>query len=110
MSFHPARRRVSWVALAVAAVAMAGLVWVRATSVTPQTSTVVASAKEARFDAADLSLDGPSDVQHRTVPRQIDSAAGEASKPASLELANRLVGQQGVDLSSPDWATEAELK
>ena len=29
---------------------------------------------------------------------------------ASLELANRLVGQQGVVLSSPDWSVEAELK
>ena len=29
---------------------------------------------------------------------------------ASLELANRLVGQQGVELSSPDWSVEAELK
>ena len=28
----------------------------------------------------------------------------------SLELANRLVGQQGVELSSPDWSVEAELK
>ncbi len=29
---------------------------------------------------------------------------------ASLELANRLVGQQGVELSSPNWATQGELK
>ena len=36
----------------------------------------------------------------------IDTGPG----PASLELANRLVGQQGVELSSPNWATEAELK
>ena len=29
---------------------------------------------------------------------------------ASLELANRLAGQQGVELSSPNWSVEAELK
>ena len=81
MLYQPTRRSVVRAVVAVVAVAMAGLVWARTTSGPSQTSAVVASAEEAQFDPADLSLDGPSDVSPAAGPSELGSPAREVSKP-----------------------------
>ena len=86
MAYQPTRRSVVWAAVAVAAVAVAGLAWARATSGPSQTSTVVASAEEAQFDPADLSLDGPIDVSPGAAPGGLGSPAREVSKPVLQSL------------------------
>ena len=81
MTYQPTRRSVVWTVVAVVAVAVVGLAWARTTSGPSQTSTVVASAKEAQFDPTDLSFDGPSDVSPGAAPGELGSPAREVSKP-----------------------------